>query len=145
MQSKVCTKCKKKKPLSEFYKAKNTKDGLRYVCKPCQLETNRKYYPNRNKKQHILNNRKSVLKTRFGLTLEQYDKMFEQQDGRCAICNGIEVVTYKRVLKRLCVDHSHKTGKVRKLLCDRCNRALGVVDDNIDLLKGLIKYLKEAR
>lgn len=75
------------------------------------------------------------LKQDFNMTLEQYDKMFEKQNGLCAICKlpGINI--------RLGVDHNHKTGKVRGLLCQKCNRRLEAVEDE-DFARKAQKYLK---
>jgi hypothetical protein len=58
------------------------------------------------------------LKRRYGITVEEYDELLSQQEGRCAIC-------YRIVEETLCVDHNHVTGKIRGLLCTRCNRSLG--------------------
>lgn len=77
------------------------------------------------------------LKRNYGITLQQRNDMFDQQSGLCAICRD------RSVGRRLQVDHDHKTGKVRKLLCPSCNNALGMVDDRPDLLKAMIAYLEE--
>ncbi len=78
------------------------------------------------------------------MTLEQYRQMFEQQGGVCAICKqpeeGIDSRTKQR--KNLHVDHCHKTGKVRGLLCGKCNVTLGQVGESIDRLQALIDYLE---
>lgn len=75
---------------------------------------------------------------RYGVTLEQYNAMIKAQGGKCAICD-----TEQELLKRsLEVDHSHKTLAVRGLLCRRCNLALGIVDDSIDVLRSAILYLE---
>lgn len=75
----------------------------------------------------------------FGISADEYMKMFSKQDGKCAICgtpNGV----YK---KSLAVDHCHKTQKIRGLLCLKCNHALGQMGDSIDLLRRAISYLEE--
>lgn len=69
------------------------------------------------------------------MTLEQYDQMFEKQNGTCLLCNKIEIG------KRLAVDHDHETGKIRGLLCQRCNCVLGLADENIDLFYKLINHI----
>jgi len=79
------------------------------------------------------------LKKEFGITIEIYDKMLQQQNYCCAVCNTHE----SEFQRRLHVDHCHETNKVRGLLCVRCNNALGQFKDNIDLFKSAIKYLKE--
>lgn len=78
------------------------------------------------------------LKKLHGITLENYNKMFSEQEGYCAIC-GRHQVEFK---KKLAVDHSHKTGDIRGLLCQNCNTSLGGFQDDIEILKRAIKYLK---
>jgi len=142
---KRCTKCKQLRPLSGFTKNKNAKDGLQWTCKPCA----KKYY--QIHKIKILENckkckgteksklgaRKNSLKNKYGITLKQYDDMFEWQNGVCVICGNINING-----RRLCVDHNHETGKTRGLLCDHCNHLIGQAKENIDILCNAIKYLK---
>lgn len=79
------------------------------------------------------------LRFKFGITIEEYRKMFEKQENRCAICwRGGETIT-----KKLDVDHNHKTGKVRGLLCGDCNRAIGLFKDDIYRLSNAISYLRK--
>ena len=82
----------------------------------------------------------SHLKSRYGVTKERWLEMYEEQNGCCYTCHRPEA---KCSRKRLCVDHCHTTKKVRRLLCDNCNRVLGTANDSIPLLKSLISYLKE--
>jgi len=77
------------------------------------------------------------LKKWYGISLDDYNRMWSEQGGRCFICGRHET----EFQRPLCVDHSHSTGKVRKLLCGNCNRALGLVYDNVDILQTMIKYL----
>lgn len=77
------------------------------------------------------------LKNRYGITLKQYDQMFEEQNGICAICGGIN-----KSGRRLHLDHDHKTGKIRGLLCGNCNTGIGMLKENIDILCNAISYLK---
>ncbi len=76
------------------------------------------------------------LKYTYGVTLVEYDEMFESQNGNCAICGLPEIN------KRLAVDHCHKTGTVRSLLCNRCNTALGMVEENENTLLSMINYIQ---
>jgi len=78
------------------------------------------------------------LKYRFGITLKEHNDMLTAQKNKCAICNK----TFRKKAK-ICIDHSHVTGKIRGLLCQNCNVALGMVDDKIATLKNMISYLKE--
>ena len=132
---KRCSKCKIEKDISEFFKRKKNKDGLRYQCKKCEQSDYLKYTQSdigRNK----------ILLRQHGITLNQYNKMSKQQKNKCLICGKKETSLDRyRHLKRLAVDHDHKTGKNRGLLCDRCNRALGYVYENKMILMKLINYI----
>jgi hypothetical protein len=79
----------------------------------------------------------SELKKRYGISSEQYDEMFAAQDQKCAICRT------ETPGGRGCfhVDHDHDTGKVRGLLCHRCNTSLGGFGDSVDVLRAAIAYL----
>lgn len=79
--------------------------------------------------------KKWSLKKRYGLSIEQYTKLLVAQNNLCAIC----LVKPKK--SSLAVDHDHKTGKVRGLLCIKCNMALGALDDNTELLFSAARYL----
>ena len=65
--------------------------------------------------------RKWLIKTRYGLTVEQVDLLVEEQRGLCAICEG--------PMSRVCIDHNHTTGTPRGLLCHRCNIRLNPIED----------------
>lgn len=79
---------------------------------------------------------------RFGLTATQYNIMVEQQGNRCAICNEEEPGYRNGVRKALAVDHNRVTGANRRLLCSRCNTAIGLLRERIDLLEKTIEYLR---
>ena len=74
-----------------------------------------------------------------GITFNDRQVMFEEQDGRCAIC-GREESEFSRPLG---VDHNHKTGQIRKLLCNHCNSVVGIVETQMDLVKKAEMYLAE--
>lgn len=78
------------------------------------------------------------MKKNYGLTFEGYEEMLRKQNGVCKICLSPPP---KQRKKRLSVDHCHKTGRVRGLLCDSCNRGLGLFKDNPDLMLNAISYL----
>lgn len=85
------------------------------------------------------------LREKFNITLDDYIKMLDEQNGCCKICKNPETaknVKYGNTMM-LAVDHNHQTGKVRGLLCSRCNPALGAFNDSIETLKLAIKYLEE--
>lgn len=78
------------------------------------------------------------LKATYGITLEQYNLMFDEQNGCCRCCGKHQ----SELDKPLCVDHDHKSEKVRGLLCTVCNLAIGYTNDNIQILSNMIDYLK---
>lgn len=84
------------------------------------------------------------LKKSYGITLEEYQSMHEKQEGLCAICQteGFKLRPEHSLL--LVVDHCHTTGKVRGMLCHNCNRALGLLQDNLENLQRAIAYLEGA-
>ncbi|MFA5349064.1 MAG: endonuclease VII domain-containing protein [Candidatus Paceibacterota bacterium] len=146
-----CSHCKAVKPLKEFRKYKSkTKRGWAYyvICKPCV----KKYIHNysisnrerRNKRLRIwrkknperakLMDHRRHYKNTYGLTIEQVEKMIAKYNGCCYIC--------RRKLWKYSIDHDHKTGKVRGILCYPCNGFLGSINDDIKILKYIIKYLK---
>ena len=74
----------------------------------------------------------------YGINIEQYNDLFDVQNGKCAICGKHQ----SELDKRLYVDHDHETSAVRGLLCQKCNTALGMLGDNLDLLWSAIEYLE---
>jgi len=74
---------------------------------------------------------------KYGITMADYNQMYINQQGRCAICNTHQIY----LKKALAIDHDHNTGKVRGLLCSNCNLGIGNLKDSIKSLKNAIKYL----
>lgn len=105
-------------------------------------ESGRKY---RKRNPRVCKN--AHLKRKYGITIEDYDKMLEDQGGVCKICSNpeTEVDKKKGKLKDLAVDHCHITGKVRGLLCGRCNKALGKFKDDPELIRSALNYLLETK
>lgn len=159
VETKRCGRCKEHKPLWEFGKKSDSKDGLRCYCKECRKKYNRAHRVEKtkyNKKYWQTNKIKLVehskeyrqtekgklacrrrdLKKSFGITLGEFDLMAENQNGICAICGNININGH-----RLCVDHDHETGKIRALLCDHCNHLLGCAKENVIVLQSAINYL----
>ena len=77
------------------------------------------------------------LKNKYGITKDQYNELFNKQNGCCAICGRHQSM----IKKTLAVDHNHETNEIRGLLCQSCNLILGHANDNIDVLKNAIKYI----
>lgn len=133
---KRCTKCKIEKSLEEFYKNKKMKDGYSYNCKECTREANSKACEKyRLTSKGIKNQRKTWLKFKYNLTIEDYHKMLKEQKGLCGICN----LPMKD--KEICIDHCHKTNKVRGLLHRTCNAGLGLFKEDENILRSAINYI----
>jgi hypothetical protein len=133
MAKKTCTKCKVEKPLDEFsqYTEKGVKKH-RARCKPCRNDDQKERY-----KENPDTHRAYLYKAKYGITLEDYDRLLALQNGRCAICPSTEPGGQGRFH----IDHNHETGKVRALLCHRCNTGLGLFSDNPEILIKAAQYL----
>lgn len=157
---KQCHLCLQIKLTTDFHRCESSSDGLQLVCKVCRRsqgkaryllnkekitaytykyrELNRekwlKYSAEYRKKNRLRIRVRAVL-GKYKLTLEEYQRMFTEQKERCAIC-GIKDFSPK-------IDHNHKTGRVRGILCFNCNCALGAFKDDIVVLKSAIAYLRE--
>lgn len=107
---KWCASCGAVKSVEDF--------GRANYSRPCQVASNRR--------------------SLYGITPAEYERMFEAQDGRCAICRE----RCKRNPEALCVDHDHITGRIRALLCHRCNGGLGMFMDDPDRLSAAADYLR---
>jgi hypothetical protein len=79
---------------------------------------------------------------RHNVTMDEYLRQLEAQNGTCAICGSETVGTIGVSIRRLCIDHDHGDEHFRALLCDPCNRLLGVANDSIELLQAAILYLQ---
>ena len=156
---KKCSKCKTLKHEKDFFKMAQQKSGLDPRCKPCSKEAKnlsiqkmksqdkdkwladqRRYYKNyksKNPEKVSQKDKRVRLKSMFNMTLEEYNDILESQNGRCKIC------LKEPVNISLCVDHCHKTGKVRGLLCSNCNTGLGLFKDSTSNLQSAILYLIE--
>ena len=90
-------------------------------------------------------NRKADYKRRYGITVDDYDRLFKQQKGLCMICKSPETRLVDGKLTKLSVDHCHETKIIRGLLCNKCNRAIGLLFDCPKLVKSALNYLKKSR
>lgn len=135
---KTCSKCGITKKVSDFYRNSSSYDGRAHSCKICNEERKRLYrakYPERHKRSQ----RNTKIKRAYGIDIETYDKMYEDQGGCCFLCGGSPSD------RTLAVDHCHESGNVGKLLCGNCNLGLGNFKDSIEVLEKAIEYLKIYR
>lgn len=138
---KTCPKCGEHKSATEFaVNLRGPRKGLLVTyCKQCNLAQQAK---RRAKDKTIYERveRNSKYKRQYGITVDDYNRMLATQNDGCGICG---VKTPGNRTKHFHVDHCHSTGKVRGLLCHKCNRALGLFSDNVDVLLQAAKYLSE--
>jgi len=140
---KKCGTCKRTLELSAFSKNVTTKDGLRYACRECtSIKKKENWRKNpRYRELHRKAARRKRLK-KLGMDESFFYKLYEEQGGKCKICSTPMEKEPKNKVDCACVDHDHKTGKIRGLLCPKCNMAIGLFKDNIELLKIAINYLE---
>jgi len=131
--TKYCKSCDTTKPIDDFYLRNKTSMVRHSTCKECDKK--------RVKENHDpVAYRNAELQRRYGITQQDYEVMIAEQNNQCAICNTTEPGG-RHNRGYFVVDHCHTTGKVRKLLCNNCNTALGLVGDNVDTLHKMINYL----
>lgn len=137
--NKRCCTCKEYKPKELFSKDKRGWGGLGYSCKPCASARTIKHHHRRMKEDpsYREGKRRRAIKSAWGMSVEQYDALLEKQGGKCAICF---TDTPKGGWH---LDHDHSTGKIRKFLCNPCNRGLGYLQDSEELLMKALNYLQE--
>lgn len=121
----LCKRCGRKQPKDEF---PYLSDG-NYLCRECLLQKGR-----------------DAQARRQGCDTEQYQTLLDRQDGKCAICGVSEGHRSCRGTScRLAIDHDHRTGAIRGLLCGNCNRGLGRFKDSIAILESALRYLKREQ
>lgn len=170
---KECSKCKETKPLDDFHKRKSSKDNRTGVCKACynkqvrerpnrqeflvsQRQRSKEYYQKNREavikrtveygKTNAEQKRRWTLKTRYGISLDDYDELLTKQDNKCAICKGVNANGWA-----LSVDHDHSCclggescGKcVRGLLCFNCNSGLGNFRDSEETMIAAAEYIRQ--
>lgn len=119
---KTCTKCTRSLPESSFAKSPVGAGGLRAECRECRAVGDREY----------------LLRRRFGISVDDYDALLVTQGGACALCDS---PTPGGRWTRFHVDHCHTTGRVRGLLCYRCNVALGALGDSPESILRAYNYV----
>lgn len=159
---KTCSKCKRVLPIDSFSDRTDAPDGKSYICRTCmavrsekvrkryteddvfrgrRAEYHRKY---RQKYREDMQERQRAAKLwiNYGMTLEEYEALYRDQGGVCRLCGSGPHGGPEWARKQwLSVDHDHATGRIRGLLCDSCNIALGKFKDNAEVLRAAIEYL----
>jgi len=128
-QNKVCPQCRQEFPKDTFGYLKTSKGTIipKSYCPSCRRKSTKN----------------STILSKFGLALDDYKRLVELQHGLCACCGQPETALNNRngELRGLSIDHDHQTGKVRQLLCHRCNIVIGLVKEDPDLCELIRQYV----
>ena len=121
-----CSKCEQWLPPSSYAKNKAQKNGLNYCCKECNKASCRVYN----------------YKAKYGLDYDKFLEMFNAQGGSCKACDKKLIIGGKKQLDCPVVDHDHKTGRVRAVLCETCNRIVGQLREDYAYTQKIANYIK---
>lgn len=138
---KFCRRCGIPRIPGLFGPYKTVPGSLRAWCLRCEAARTQSWR-DQNPAAYKTSSKRASLKKKFGLSLEEWDRRKRQQDDRCIICRSLFGVESNKDT-RACVDHCHATGKIRALLCGRCNLGLGKFRDNPETLRKAASYLEE--
>lgn len=155
-RSRECKKCLINKAASEFGKLSKVKSGLNPWCRACHNERAGKMrrawdlkYPGKRRNKYdrwstrFPERKKDImLRSKYGISLVDYNVRLKRQRGTCAICCEAETVRDRNGnVRPLSVDHCHKTKEVRGLLCTKCNSGLGYFKDRPGLMQKALTYV----
>lgn len=147
---KQCSICKK--PSASFGPDSRSRDGFQSACRPClrikdaarrKKESERRnarqkqYWADLPAAEKAKRNRQGTLGV-YGVSIAQFDQLLQKQKGVCALCKS---PPSGKKTSHLQIDHDHKTGRIRGLLCNECNTALGRLGDDVKGLSRALKYL----
>lgn len=140
---KTCSKCGVRKPIEDFWVDRRRPQGRQSRCKGCRSVEIRSWWrareygrvrywqdPQGERERHLLR--------KYGVSQVDYDAMFAEQNGNCAVCHKVQTRSFD-------VDHNHHTGIVRGLLCTSCNRMIGHAGDSVERLEAAAAYLRSRR
>ncbi len=160
LDRKICGCCKESKSISEFGMHKCSRDGLRAYCKPCwnsykhkwRLANREKHdqharrkrerdqdWKSRDPLQFNIKQRIYRLRREYGLTEEQFQAMIVENEGRCRCCGKVPGP------EGWGIDHDHKTGEIRGLVCKSCNAGIGLLGDTLERVQLAVDYLSGFR
>lgn len=143
VHDKYCSRCKRRRPVADFGRSRSRLDGLQTYCRSCFSEYDRERKKKNPRRVSHEQHREKCLRSKYGITTEDYSRLFAEQSGVCAICGGTESGNPYGVLE---VEHDHDTGTVRGLVCHPCNNAIMWYEQWLTNphRKQVIAYLKRA-
>lgn len=142
-----CKKCGDWKDLIEYPKDKNSFLGIYSYCSSCANERARDNHKKIRAKdsegweEHRRKYRHRYYKKFYGISLEQFEELFKSQDCKCAICLCDLDIDLES--KKAHLDHNHATGQIRQILCVRCNKGIGYLQEDLTIMRSAIEYLKK--
>lgn len=145
--SKTCIECKNDLPYESFYPKRTRISKISAAanygsrCKSCESNRSKqrvKSETDDERRIRLETQRKWWFRSRYGITVEEFDQMVDIQGGKCACCQ--REPQGKGAAAVLNVDHDHVTGRVRGLLCNPCNQAMGLMKDNPSMIRQLLRY-----
>lgn len=156
--TKQCIRCDNWRYLHQYARAKNARGRIvtSGICNKCKDEeirpsdfvqevksTSEEVLINRSKDSHILNGKtkENITFRGYNLSKEEFTQMYLEQEGKCEICGKLEEDNNRA----LAIDHCHITGMVRGLLCGKCNTGIGMLNDNAELVKSALLYLRKTQ
>ena len=144
MDTKKCTRCEQVKSLGDFHLVSRGSPDRRPRCKACTSTDRRATYEARGGSDVPY---EQLIQREYGITLADYNAQLRRQAHRCAVCRRPETIVSKRTGKprRLAVDHDHVTGRLRGLLCHRCNVLVWAMEDNHTTLHAIEAYIEAFR
>ena len=150
---KQCRVCGKEKLLTDYYKRTDPRRAMSDPCRECVLAARKADYHKRKeymserarryRKEHPEKIRDTKLRQTYNVGSDYYNEKLAEQGGVCAGCRQNVQIIWKGKVVAMAIDHDHKTGKNRGVLCMHCNRALGSLRDDINVLNNLIDYLNK--
>jgi hypothetical protein len=134
IEKRRCPSCKDWKDGQEFHQGA-------WYCKPCANAKSREWHrTHKGTKQYDRNKRSRYFKTKYGISLEEYEEKLKQQDSKCEICSAkLEIGPLTHL------DHCHQTNRIRGMLCTNCNRGLGSFHDSPQKLQAAINYVEKYK
>lgn len=135
-----CAKCHEMKPRVGFYRMSKYSSKYTSYCRLCMKGMGAQQYQE-TRERELARGIVYRLRTKYGMTPADFDTMLQRQQNQCAICQREFLRTSSQNMPK--VDHDHATGKVREILCDNCNKALGYAQDDLSLLRKMIAYLEK--
>lgn len=138
---KRCKICGEEKPIKRFSRCADSPDGSRHDCIDCSTARSRVWEKKITRKERLAVYRRHRLKKKYGLTEVAFQAMIRAQKNRCAVCYA--EMKEEKDWRQAVVDHDHKTGKVRAILCHACNCGIGHFEESIRAMESAIAYLKK--